>query len=1225
MLHVFHSNQVERLIDALTANIHQIRADRSTATIFEKTEVIVPNWNLETYIKFQIAQRTGIAANLRFQTLENFLKARIPQSQKDTIQIVSDKTITLILLELLADENFLKHPELTPIKSYLTAGNRHQNTTQTAFQKTDSLTLRRFQLASQLAKIFREYDYARQEMLQSWHQKTTIDKAPFDKVERWQRHLWLAVFGPEGKLARLSSENQKQYLRLSELFAENSKIQIELPAHTHIFGLSYVAPLFEKIFTQFKARPEAVYLYTLNPCEAFWEDVQPGNGEEDDNGLISTTGLFDYERDTPALRRWGRPGRDNTRMLNRLSETVHETHFFADLSDQALQRQPPHDLTLLQTLQEDIRQRTPERPPAPQNTHFADTSIQFLACPSVQREAEIVANEIWHLIEQSNGTLRFNDIAVIVNHTQRDLYQTHIRAVFKDTHDIAHNITDIAATTRFRVFEAVELLFSLPFGDFRRRELLKLITHPNTIAGPSIPADIDPEQWLQWCNDLNILHGADHEDHAGTYIQTDLYNWDQGMRRLALGAFMTDATSSNTDPIFTSAEQRSYIPLEHANTRLESSASLITLVRSLIADARFCRTAQLPLADWTTLMSTMLTTYLGKSDKNDTAELLRCHQKLAEIKQLDITHEPVPYRVAYQFMRAELDALESQSGQYLVDGVVVTSFLPMRPIPFKVVFVTGMGEGKFPVTERQNPLDLKLASWREGDVNSRDQDKYMFLETLISTREKLYLSWVSRDNRTGDPLEPSSVVKELQYMLQGYESPEFLARRLIEHPLRRYDRAYFPKFYDATEISPPKNLPNYGKEAREEAILSALHHDLHTFAATNNLDFPTPKKLQQFVAPEIWHDIHTRLKSINLPTISPDDSPSNPDQQTTKISLPIRALRKFLECPLQASALYVANLYDYAEPDLFAAENERFETERFPQSDLLTDVFLQYAATPEISATDSPKEELENLYDTHAEKLELLGILPTGLFKDAERGRHLNVLNMWAANLKTFGLNPSQNLQTLRFGRATRHQQTNAQLHPAIRLNIPGVLQADGTTRDFQVELFGETQALNPHHNLSVSFINRKGTETRDFLPGFFDHILLSAAGLLPNRSNASHTVFLNPTEILSRTESRTRVFHTLTQQEAHDYLTLLTRDLLSGIHDYLMPIEAVIYFSDARNHDTFAKVIEDILEQNKSMSSLFGPVRRLERFAPPNESLVQTIINARFAPFLKSVEEVEA
>ncbi len=1222
MLHVFHSNQVERLIDALTSNIHQIRADRSTTAIFETTEVIVPNWNLETYIKFQIAQRTGIAANLRFRTLENFLTACIPPDAKEKIQIVSDKTITLILLDLLSDEAFLNNPELTPIKSYLTAGNRHQNTTQSTFQKTDSLTLRRFQLATQLAKIFREYDYARQDMLQSWPEKATIDKAPFHTVERWQRPLWLAIFGPEGKLAQLTAEHEIQYLRLSQLFSTDpniEKIELDLPAHTHIFGLSYVAPLFEKIFTQFKCRPEGVYLYTLNPCEAFWEDVQPGNGEEDDNGLTSITGLFDYERDTPALRRWGRPGRDNTRMLNRLSETVHETHFFADLQEEI-----PHDLTLLQTLQEDIRQRAPERPTPESNTQFADNSIQFLACPSVQREAEIVANEIWHLIEQSNGTLRFNDIAVIVNHTQRDLYQTHIRAVFKDTHDIAHNITDIAATTRFRVFEAVELLFSLPFGDFRRRELLKLITHPNTIAGESIPPDIDPEQWIQWCNDLNILHGADHSDHAGTYIQSDLYNWDQGMRRLTLGAFMTDTTTDSTDTIYTTPDNKNYIPLEHANTNLESSASLITLVRSLIADARFCQSTKLPLADWTTLMSRMLTTYLGKSDKNDTAELLRCHQKLADIKQLDITQTPVPYRVAYQFMRAELDALESQSGQYLVDGVVVTSFLPMRPIPFKVVFVTGMGEGKFPVPERQNPLDLRLASWQEGDVKSRDQDKYMFLETLISTRENLYLSWVSRDNRTGDPLEPSSVVKELQYMLQGYESPEFLAKRSIEHPLRRYDRAYFPKFYDAKTSA--QNLPAYSPEAKQEAILSALHQDLHTFAAANNLDFPSPRKLQQFVAPEVWHDIHTRLKSVDTP-IAQTPNPQQITQPPTRLTLPIRALRRFLECPLQASAQYVANLYDRTEPDHFATENERFETDRYPQSDLLANVFLQYAATPATSSEIPTSQELESLYENHAQRLELLGILPTGLFKDAERGRHLSVLHMWADNLKTFGINAAQNLQILRFGNVTRHQQHTAELHPAVRLNIPGVLQTDGSTKDFIVDIVGETQALNTPRNLSVSLINRKNTETRDFLPGFFDHVLLSAAGLLPNRSNphSTHTVFLNPTETLTKTESKTRVFHTLTQQEAQDYLTLLTRDLLSGIHDYLMPIEAVLYFSDERNHDSFTQIVNNFVDDNKSMSSLFGPVRRLERFAPPSEETAKTIINARFAPFLKSVEEVEA
>ncbi len=83
-----------------------------------------------------------------------------------------------------------------------------------------------------------------------------------------------------------------------------------------------------------------------------------------------------------------------------------------------------------------------------------------------------------------------------------------------------------------------------------------------------------------------------------------------------------------------------------------------------------------------------------------------------------------------------------------------------------MVFVLGLGEGRFPARDMRNPLDLRGARRLPGDVTARERDQYMFLETLISTQERLYLSYVSRDSQTGESIEPSSVIKELQFMLE---------------------------------------------------------------------------------------------------------------------------------------------------------------------------------------------------------------------------------------------------------------------------------------------------------------------------------------------------------------------------------------------------------------------------------------------------------------------------
>ena len=62
--------------------------------------------------------------------------------------------------------------------------------------------------------------------------------------------------------------------------------------------------------------------------------------------------------------------------------------------------------------------------------------------------------------------------------------------------------------------------------------------------------------------------------------------------------------------------------------------------------------------------------------------------------------------------------------------------------------------------------------YRPGDRSRREDDRYLFLEALLSAREVLYISYIGRDERDNSPRVPS--VEEIERLLgqAKYAQPE---------------------------------------------------------------------------------------------------------------------------------------------------------------------------------------------------------------------------------------------------------------------------------------------------------------------------------------------------------------------------------------------------------------------------------------------------------------------
>jgi exodeoxyribonuclease V gamma subunit len=101
-----------------------------------------------------------------------------------------------------------------------------------------------------------------------------------------------------------------------------------------------------------------------------------------------------------------------------------------------------------------------------------------------------------------------------------------------------------------------------------------------------------------------------------------------------------------------------------------------------------------------------------------------------------------------------------------------------------------MNDGDYPRQTAPRDFDLMAQSWRAGDRSRREDDRYLFLEALLSARERLYLSWQGHRATDNTAQAPSVLVAQLLDYLNAGWTP---ARVAVAQPLQPYSEAYFRK------------------------------------------------------------------------------------------------------------------------------------------------------------------------------------------------------------------------------------------------------------------------------------------------------------------------------------------------------------------------------------------------------------------------------------------------
>jgi exodeoxyribonuclease V gamma subunit len=1189
VIRLHYSNRLENLIAPLAKAV----AEHQRRDPLERVSIVVPNRVVEQFVRHRLAESIGVAANLNFPFLRRDL-ADLLQSADNNLRILEADELQLVLFECLRSASHRDDSELKAARDYIHGGS-----------KTDAdVELRTLLLAAQLARLFREYSISRRRMIGKWRAARRSEIDAMSETERWQRHLWQLVFDSHGRVREewlLHRETRLMLLPDAFEAIDDRQLKAALPDALHVFGSSYAGNAYADIFARLGALGD-IRIYALNPCREFWEDVDTSRrsalagwarrADRVGDQLAESEDPFSLNgaSDPPALRLWGRPGREYVRLLNELSQCD-----FAPLFSDPVSGEAP---TVLELLQQSILDREPQRANVEDGKgNPSETQISFLACPGIRREAEIVANEIWSIV-RSNEKLaaegkaervRFHEIAVLIPDASVDDYVAQIDSVFRKQHQIPIDLVSRSIAGASRVAEAVDLLLQLPSGRFSRAEMIRLLTHP--ALNNESESGIEIEKWRRWSEALGIFFGADDDDLKDTYIPRGLYHWNQAIKRLALGTMMTGQRDGN--PRFYGAGEigPSYLPGDVAQDELETAARFMRTARALIADALSIRVACLTPREWSRMLSEFVSAYIRPENAIDEQVRDRFLEAIEAIGDSKLSVGPMSYESAREIVAARVTDLESRRGQYSERGVAIGSLTSLRSIPFKVIFVLGLNDAIFPEREHSEPLDLRTIKRVAGDVSPAERDRYLFLETILAARERIFFSYIARNAKTGDDLEPSPVIRELQSMLRGFIDETTLKKLTVKHPSSRYDLKYFPELGASASSDCEQDFASFDPDARRGARMLALRKQINPGSGEN---------LRDCIGEKLNARLDEELQFAKFETSSDANNPA----RTEEIALPITAIRKYLECPLQGAARYsLGMLEDEDAPE--EAEDEPIEQTRLNRAVMLRNVFWR---------AGGKSEAIGEEYAREVRIAQTYGNAPAGLFAEAAEESDTSALCKWIAQAVQAGVSDFDGWNDIRIGRADEFADASEILSPII-LNAE-VRRHDGTTVTQRVSLYGTIRGVSPEAGVAINCVVHKTLKRKDFLPAYLNAVALAAVGTkLSDKFRA----------IVIGTESKkpaewTREFLPMDRNSAIAYLADVVSDLLSTGNDYFLPIEAVEkvakQMDDGKKPRDLVDAVEQVLLTDPpKCSSDYGPVRNARDFDPPEEEQIQNIVERRFDP----------
>ncbi|WP_371189435.1 exodeoxyribonuclease V subunit gamma [Thalassotalea maritima] len=746
MIYIYPANRMEDLL-TLFANIRQFKP----LPILQKEVVVVQSQGLQHWLNMELAKVNKISMNCEFvlpaqylwKMLRTLCQDEFPEQTPYAREVLAWR-----IDALLQQQEVLDDPRCDAATAYW----RNQ-------QGNDAL--KRFQLAVKLADLYEQYLIYRPEWLTQWQNNhpAQVDDATlgFRTTEQWQSAIWQ-------HLQQQSRYDVEQLLQLA--IANIAELKHLLPSRISLFGINALAPMWLK-FLNMLAEHIDVHIFHLNPCYEYWGDVATDKMKVK-KAYLHKIGQWPTDIEAtvdvnPLLANLGQQGREFLSLLHdfdNIEIPLYDELYEENQQDLSEQNTP----NVLTCIQKDILTLT-DRRQQPIIQH--DDSIVITSAHSALREVQGLHDYLLHLFND-NPTLTPKDVIVMCPEVEQ--YAPYIDSVFvRGWEDIGDNVPPLPCSIADRISKESEPLVSafsqlltLPDSRYSATFIIDMLRlqHVQLQFGFS---ESDVDLIIGWLDIANIYWGLDGDHKAsilGATEQTDSFTWQQGLTKLLHGfAYADEDTLRGNSICLQNVEGNDAIVLGKLMLFIEQ----LQRARQLFSGAHSPK-------EWHRILSEQVQRLFARTD-NDNGLLIIEHalEQLYEYSEEAKYQQAVDIRIIRDFANHHFSQPDP-GRQFMIGQITFCSMMPMRSIPFKVVAVLGLNDGEYPRQRTPVGFDLMAqAKAKAGDRSRRGDDRYLFLEALISARQYFYVSYQGKDVKNNNDRQPSVVLTELlDYLQYGY-------------------------------------------------------------------------------------------------------------------------------------------------------------------------------------------------------------------------------------------------------------------------------------------------------------------------------------------------------------------------------------------------------------------------------------------------------------------------
>lgn len=792
-IQLFLSNRLENLAEALIAQTSIVSNDP-----FQPETILIQNRGIARWLNLRRAAATGIQMNSSFlyprRLMEILMEGlNLVPSPSGLPNLDSNSLFWLVYDQLPV---WTKKPEAKALRDYLES------------RAGASAYLRRYQLALQIARHLDDLQLYRPDLLISW-ENAKIPKG-------WREELWSSIIA---KIDRSSFPSLfKSYFKKVKYLESKPE---KWPDNLHVFGLSAMPPVILNMIVE-ASRLIPVNFYLNQPTPLYWGDQIPHRKSK----KYSAHPLHRLSNNT-LLESLGKQGRE---FLN----TLIDAGVFS--SDETERFQKPARENLLTHLQADLFEITPAKI---NKRAVSDlTGLDIRICHTLKREVEVLHDLLLRSFEE-DPDLRPDEVLVMAPDVEP--YATAIHSIFNRPlgqydKNIPYSIADAGTGFSSRIAHALLSFLKLLQGRFTSTQVLEFLSLP--VISERFEFGEALETIRGWIEHTDIRWGIDaNHRETTTGVPFEEYSWQQGVDRLLTGYLIHSHEPSTWE---------SYLPFKN----MEGSS--VSLLNHFLEFWRFLEAHQSMIfqekdfREWISILKDILAFLFGplESYLEETQYLMNLISAFEEEMGPAPGKSKATLKVISLLLSDRL-AHDYRAESFYSGTVTFCSLRPMRNVPAKFIAIIGMSEDAFPRQDYQSEFYRFPDGERPGDPSRRGDDRYAFLEALLSCRRQFYISYPGIDSQTFTEQPPSIVVDELLDALDDYY--EFPDKKSSRQSLVKKERLqpFSPEYFQH------RGPTSYSKENLEAAKSlvgeKVTYGGLNIFTGNNECGMADAISLDQFI------------------------------------------------------------------------------------------------------------------------------------------------------------------------------------------------------------------------------------------------------------------------------------------------------------------------------------------------------------------------------------------